>query len=173
MKASGQLLFGIPSGDGSVIHYDYTVILPVIRHTVNALQATMEALGETTSAAAHMYYRVAVLAEVIQSLGSLSADEITAELLLDGLTDDDMDLLDAELAGLKKADAHAAGLSGLRRAILALGQYGIRRQRQGMTPGELQSWLDDLARLQGKTCRPCTSYQIPQGLQEKGETVNA
>ncbi|HBX9794336.1 TPA: hypothetical protein N3018_003835 [Klebsiella pneumoniae] len=49
-----------------------------------------------------MYYRVAVLAEVIQSLGSLSADEITAELLLDGLTDDDMDLLDAELAGLKK-----------------------------------------------------------------------
>ena len=102
MKASGELLFGIPSGDGSVIHYDYTVILPVIRHTVNALQATMDALGETTSAAAHMYYRVAVLAEVIQSLGSLSADEITAELLLDGLTDDDMDLLDAELAGLKK-----------------------------------------------------------------------
>ncbi|EMG3143418.1 hypothetical protein RHR88_000399 [Klebsiella pneumoniae] len=49
-----------------------------------------------------MYYRVAVLAEVIQSLGSLSGDEITAELLLDGLTDDDMDLLDAELAGLKK-----------------------------------------------------------------------
>ncbi|HDY3607988.1 TPA: hypothetical protein RQ360_004824 [Klebsiella michiganensis] len=49
-----------------------------------------------------MYYRVAVLAEVVQSLGSLSADEITAELLLDGLTDDDMDLLDAELAGLKK-----------------------------------------------------------------------
>lgn len=67
MKASGELLFGIPSKDGSVIHYDYTVILPVIRHTVNALQATMEALGETTSAAAHMYYRVAVLAEVIQS----------------------------------------------------------------------------------------------------------
>lgn len=151
MKASGQLLFGIPSGDGSVIHYDYTVILPVIRHTVNALQATMEALGETTSAAAHMYYRVAVLAEVIQSLGSLSADEITAELLLDGLTDDDMDLLDAELAGLKKADAHAAGLSGLRRAILALGQYGISEDSvRGMTPGELQSWLDDLARLQGK-----------------------
>ncbi|HBQ1184054.1 TPA: hypothetical protein L7K43_003998 [Klebsiella pneumoniae] len=49
-----------------------------------------------------MYYRVAVLAEVIQSLGSLNADDITAELLLDGLTDDDMDLLDAELAGLKK-----------------------------------------------------------------------
>lgn len=103
MKASGELLFGVPSGDDSgVIHYDYTLTLPVIRHTVNALQATMEALGETTSAAAHMYYRVAVLAEVIQSLGSLNADDITAELLLDGLTDDDMDLLDAELAGLKK-----------------------------------------------------------------------
>jgi hypothetical protein len=124
MKASGQLLFGVPSGDGSVIHYDYTVTLPVIRHTVNALQATMEALGETTSAAAHMYYRVAVLAEVIQSLGSLSADEITAELLLDGLTDDDMDLLDAELPGSKKRmrtlpDSADSG------AILILGQYGI------------------------------------------------
>ncbi|HBM3103520.1 hypothetical protein I0G05_25975 [Klebsiella pneumoniae] len=49
-----------------------------------------------------MYYRVAVMAEVIESLGDLKKEDITAELLLDGLTDDDMDLLDAELAGLKK-----------------------------------------------------------------------
>lgn len=103
MKASGELLFGVSSGENSdVVHYEYTVTLPVIRHTVNALQATMKSLGETSSPAASMYYRVAVLAEVIESLGNLSADEITAELLLDGLTDDDMDLLDAELTGLKK-----------------------------------------------------------------------
>ncbi|HHS9630446.1 TPA: hypothetical protein ACTXE5_000606 [Raoultella ornithinolytica] len=100
MKASGQLLYGVPHGD--VILYDYTVTVPVIRHTVNALAATNEAFGEADSPAARMYYRVAVMAEVIESLGDLKKEDITAELLLDGLTDDDMDLLDAELAGLKK-----------------------------------------------------------------------
>lgn len=100
MKASGQLLYGVPHGD--VILYDYTVTVPVIRHTVNALAATNEAFGEADSPAARMYYRVAVMAEVIESLGDLKKEGITAELLLDGLTDDDMDLLDAELAGLKK-----------------------------------------------------------------------
>jgi hypothetical protein len=69
MKASGQLLYGVPHGD--VIHYDYTVTLPVIRHTVNALASTMEALGETDTRR-HMYYRVALLAEVIESLGTSS-----------------------------------------------------------------------------------------------------
>ncbi|EOX0725706.1 hypothetical protein ACO37N_002536 [Klebsiella pneumoniae] len=100
MKASGQLLYGVPHG--GVILYDYTVTVPVIRHTVNALAATNEAFGEADSPAATMYYRVAVMAEVIESLGDLKKEDITAELLLDGLTDDDMDLLDAELAGLKK-----------------------------------------------------------------------
>ncbi|MBX7525137.1 hypothetical protein K5D84_21990 [Klebsiella pneumoniae] len=49
-----------------------------------------------------MYYRVALMAEVLQMLGNLPKEEITAALLLDGLTDDDMDILDAELTGLKK-----------------------------------------------------------------------
>lgn len=100
MKASGQLLYGIPHGD--VIHYDYTVAVPVIRHTIAALAATTEAMGESDSPAASMYYRAALMAEVIESLGDLPKEAITAELLLDGLTDEDMDLLDAELSGLKK-----------------------------------------------------------------------
>ncbi|OWW14048.1 hypothetical protein BUE65_21005 [Klebsiella variicola] len=100
MKASGQLLYGIPHGD--VIHYDYTVAVPVIRHTIAALAATTEALGESESPAASMYYKAALMAEVIESLGDLPKEAITAELLLDGLMDDDMDLLDAELSGLKK-----------------------------------------------------------------------
>ncbi|MGU5416669.1 hypothetical protein ACV1MK_26350 [Klebsiella michiganensis] len=100
MKATGQLLYGVPHG--GVILYDYTVTVPVIRHTVNALAATNEAFGEADSPAATMYYRVAVMAEVIESLGDLKKEDITAELLLDGLTDEDMDLLDAELTGLKK-----------------------------------------------------------------------
>ncbi|EPL5250033.1 hypothetical protein [Klebsiella pneumoniae] len=100
MKATGQLLYGVPHGD--TIHYDYTVTVPVIRHTVAALAATNEAFGETDSPEAQMYYRVATMAEVLQTLGDLPKEEITADLLLDGLTDDDMDILDAELTGLKK-----------------------------------------------------------------------
>lgn len=100
MKASGQLLYGVPHGD--VIHYDYTVTLPVMRHTVKALASTMEALGETDTPAGYVHYRVALLAEVIESLRTLSQDDITVDLLLDNLTEEDLDILDAELAGLKK-----------------------------------------------------------------------
>ncbi|MDL5432336.1 hypothetical protein QSI23_17180 [Klebsiella michiganensis] len=100
MKASGKLLYGVQIGD--VIHYDYTVTLPVMKHTVKALASTMDALGETDTPAAYVHYRVALLAEVLESLGSLSKDDITADFLLDNLTEEDLDILDAELAGLKK-----------------------------------------------------------------------
>lgn len=100
MKASGKLIYGVQVGD--VIHYDYTVTLPVIRHTVNALAATGEVFDDPDTPPARMYYRVAVIAEVFESLGSLTKADITPEVLLDGLTDDDMDIIDAELAGLKK-----------------------------------------------------------------------
>lgn len=100
MKAAGKLMYGVAVGDA--IHYDYTVVLPVIRHTVNALAVTFEAMGETDSPPAAMYYRAAVMAEALESLGPLTKEEITAELLLDGLTDEDFDLIDAELTGLKK-----------------------------------------------------------------------
>ncbi|WP_421022248.1 hypothetical protein [Klebsiella pneumoniae] len=101
MKASGKLLYGVQIGD--VIHYDYTVTLPVMKHTVKALASTMDALGETDTPAAYVHYRVALLAEVLESLGSLSKDDITADFLLENLIEDDLDILDAELAGLKKS----------------------------------------------------------------------
>lgn len=100
MKAAGKLMYGVAVGDA--IHYDYTVVLPVIRHTVNALAVTFDAMGETDSPPAAMYYRAAVMAEALETLGPLTKEEITAELLLDGLTDEDFDLIDAELTGLKK-----------------------------------------------------------------------
>lgn len=100
MKAEGKLMYGVAVGDA--IHYDYTVVLPVIRHTVNALAVTFEAMGETDSPPAAMYYRAAVMAEAMETLGPLTKEEITAEVLLDGLTDEDFDLIDAELTGLKK-----------------------------------------------------------------------
>lgn len=100
MKASGKLLYGVQIGD--VIHYDYTVALPVMKHTVKALASTMDALGETDTPAAYVHYRVALLAEVLESLGSMSKEDITADFLLENLIEDDLDILDAELAGLKK-----------------------------------------------------------------------
>lgn len=100
MKASGKLLYGVQIGD--VIHYDYTVALPVMKHTVKALASTMDALGEMDTPAAYVHYRVALLAEVLESLGSMSKEDITADFLLENLIEDDLDILDAELAGLKK-----------------------------------------------------------------------
>ena len=100
MKASGKLLYGVQIGD--VIHYDYTVALPVMKHTGKALASTMDALGETDTPAAYVHYRVALLAEVLESLGSMSKEDITADFLLENLIEDDLDILDAELAGLKK-----------------------------------------------------------------------
>lgn len=100
MKTSGHLLYGVQVGDTT--HYSYTVTIPVIRHTVNALSATQEKMGETDSPAASMYYRAAVMAEAMEELGSLSGNEITADIILDGMTDEDFDLIDAEFAGLKK-----------------------------------------------------------------------
>lgn len=100
MKSTGKLLYGVQVGD--TIHYEYTVTMPVIRHTVNALATTMEALGETASPAASMYYRAAIMAECMLSLGTLAGDDITADIILDGMTDEDFDLIDAEFAGLKK-----------------------------------------------------------------------
>lgn len=149
MKASGKLLYGVQIGD--VIHYDYTVTLPVMKHTVKALASTMDALGETDTPAAYVHYRVALLAEVLESLGSLSKDDITADFLLENLIEDDLDILDAELAGLKKADACSAKLAGLRRATLILGRFGISADRiEGMTVSELTHWLDDLDGLHGR-----------------------
>ncbi|EFJ8094652.1 TPA: hypothetical protein N3414_001750 [Klebsiella quasipneumoniae subsp. quasipneumoniae] len=62
----------------------------------------MDALGETDTPAAYVHYRVALLAEVLESLGSMSKEDITADFLLENLIEDDLDILDAELAGLKK-----------------------------------------------------------------------
>jgi hypothetical protein len=81
-------------------------------------------------------YRVALLAEVIESLGDEQRRHHCGTAA-GGLTDDDMDLLDAELAGLKKSGC-LLRLAGLRRATLILGRFGISADRiEGMTVSEL------------------------------------
>lgn len=95
-----QLLHGVEH-EGTV-HRAFTVRLPVVRDTLEALRATQEALGTTEGAAAGLYYRVAVIAQALTSLGDLPGEAITPDLLADGLTDEDFDLIDAEIAALKK-----------------------------------------------------------------------
>lgn len=95
-----QLLYGVRCGDA--VHYDFTVRLPVVGHTVEALRLTDEACGTTEGASAGMYYRVAVMAMALESLGTLAKEDITPELLLHELNDDDFDIIDAEIEAIKK-----------------------------------------------------------------------
>lgn len=100
MMDSGILLHGVEAN--GKVHFDFTVRLPVIRDTVEALELTAEAKGTTDGSAANIFYRVAIIARVLGSLGDLSQETITVELLLDQLTDDDFDLIDAQISALKK-----------------------------------------------------------------------
>ncbi|EFE0689017.1 TPA: hypothetical protein ACURMJ_001959 [Escherichia coli] len=95
-----QLLYGVKYGDK--VHFDFAVRLPVVNDTIEALRATDEACGTTEGAAANMYYRVAVMACAITALGDVPKEEITAELLLNELNDDDFDLIDAQIEAIKK-----------------------------------------------------------------------
>ncbi|WP_145490236.1 hypothetical protein [Yersinia rohdei] len=100
MTSSGLLLHGIEAN--GKVHFDFTVRLPVIRDTISALSDTHDKFGTTEGAAATTYYRVAVIAQAITVLGDVDKDAITADLLLDELTDDDFDLIDAQISVIKK-----------------------------------------------------------------------
>ncbi len=95
-----KLLYGVKIGDK--VHFDFQVRLPVVRDTIEALRLTHEQCGTTEGAAAVTYYRVAVMASAITALGDLPEDEITPDLLLDGLCDEDFDLIDAQIEAVKK-----------------------------------------------------------------------
>lgn len=100
MTDSGTLLHGVEANDK--MHFDFTVRLPVIRDTIEALELTAGKKGTTDGAAANFFYRVAIIALVLTSLGDLPKEAITADLLLDQMTDDDFDLIDAQISALKK-----------------------------------------------------------------------
>lgn len=145
-----QLLYGVKYGDK--VHFDFAVRLPVVRDTIEALRLTDEACGTTEGASAGMYYRVALMAQAIEELGSLNKEDITPELLLDELNDDDFDIIDAQINAVKKkADGFEQKLTGYRTLVLALGRYGISEQQIGsMTRTELDGYTEALARLHGK-----------------------
>ncbi|POD93114.1 hypothetical protein BV924_17750 [Pectobacterium odoriferum] len=94
------LLYGVQAGDK--VHTDFQVRIPVVNDTIEALRLTYEKFGTTEGAVASTYFRVAVMALVITALGDLPEEEITTDLLLNGMNDDDFDLIDAQIEAIKK-----------------------------------------------------------------------
>ncbi|MCB5309210.1 hypothetical protein [Yersinia massiliensis] len=100
MSEKGFLVYGVAVGD--VIHREFSIRLPVVKDTITALTDTQESQGTTDGPAAQLYYKVALIASALISLGDLAKDDITTELLLNELTDDDFDIIDAHIAAIKK-----------------------------------------------------------------------
>lgn len=100
MTDTGLLLHGVEFN--GKVHFDFAVRLPVIRDTINAFSDTQDKYNTTEGAAATTYYRIAVIASVLTALGDMSKSEITTDLLLDTLTDDDFDLIDTQISAIKK-----------------------------------------------------------------------
>lgn len=100
MKESGSLMYGVQVGEQ--YHFTFTVRLPVVRDTMKALEATMAECGTTEGPVAGMFYRAAVMASALDSLGDIPVEQITPTLLCDGLSDDDFDLIDAQISAIKK-----------------------------------------------------------------------
>lgn len=95
-----SLLYGVNAGDK--VHFDFAVRLPVVKDTIEALRLTEEACGTTEGPAATLYYRVAIVSSAIVALGDLPVEQITPELLLNELNDEDFDIIDAQISAVKK-----------------------------------------------------------------------
>lgn len=100
MTEQGLLVFGVAVGE--VIHREFSIRLPVVKDTITALTDTQDSQGTTEGPAAQLYYKVAIIASALISLGNIPKEDITTELLLNELTDDDFDIIDAHIAAIKK-----------------------------------------------------------------------
>ncbi|HEC1649404.1 TPA: hypothetical protein R1156_001315 [Yersinia enterocolitica] len=100
MTEQGFLVYGVAVGD--VIHREFSIRMPVVKDTITALTDTQESQGTTDGPAAQLYYKVALIASALISLGNLAKEDITTELLLNELTDGDFDIIDAHIAAIKK-----------------------------------------------------------------------
>lgn len=96
----GQLLDGVPFGDA--LHRDFELRLPVLADTGQALDDAEDRFGTVEGFAADAFYRAAVMASTLVSLGDIAKDELTAELLYENLTPDDYDVLNKARSHLKE-----------------------------------------------------------------------
>ncbi|CDH07224.1 conserved hypothetical protein [Xenorhabdus bovienii str. oregonense] len=97
---TGKLLYGVEYGDG--LHYDFRIKLSTMRQSYEALDETESVCGSVEGHKADLHYRMAVLTKCLVNLGTIPAEDITTELLLDQLTGDDFDLLEQAIADIKK-----------------------------------------------------------------------
>lgn len=104
----GMLIHGVEL-DGQR-HFTFSVRLPVVGDTIAALEETQDEKGTTDGAAAGMHYRVGILARVL-TLDGVECDKVTTELLLKKLSDEDFDLIDAQVSAVKKKLMQSRALS--------------------------------------------------------------
>ncbi|MBN3237666.1 hypothetical protein H5A46_09975 [Pectobacterium versatile] len=90
--------------------FDFAVRLPVVGDTIAALEETQDEKGTTAGAAAGMHYRVGILARVL-TFDGIESDKITTDLLLNQLSDEDFDLIDAQVSAVKKKLMQSRALS--------------------------------------------------------------
>lgn len=99
---TGTLPEGIDHGEvdsHSITHRDFEIGLPLMRHTGQALEMTVEKFGSTEGFEADTFYRIAVLALSLTRLGTIPLDELTPDFLYDALSEGDYDALkDAQTA---------------------------------------------------------------------------
>lgn len=95
-----MLLYGV--NFNGVLHFDYAVRIPVMRDIYDALDETEEVTGSSTGGKSDIYYRMALLKRTITKLGDIPADDITTDLLLDELLEEDYSILDAAQTAAKK-----------------------------------------------------------------------
>ncbi|WCG83813.1 hypothetical protein [Pectobacterium sp. A5351] len=105
---NGMLMHGVELDDQR--HFTFSVRLPVVGDTIAALEETQEEKGTTDGAAAGMHYRVGILARVL-TLDGVERDKVTTELLLEQLSDEDFDLIDAQVSAVKKKLMQSRALS--------------------------------------------------------------
>lgn len=96
----GKLLDGVIFE--GVLHCDFEIRLPVLADTGQALDDAEERFGTTDGFASDAFYRAAVMARTLKSLGGIPKEELTAELLYDNLTNDDYEVLHKARERLKE-----------------------------------------------------------------------
>jgi hypothetical protein len=97
---NGTLLYGVEHGDR--LHYDFTIRLPTMRQSYEALDDTETTCGSVDGHKADLHYRMAVVTKCLVSLGTIPVSEITTDLLLDQLTSEDLEVLEQSITAIKK-----------------------------------------------------------------------
>ena len=89
----GKLTYGVEHG--GKVHVDFELRLPTIGDNITAL--------EEVGTESNLRLGVAMMAASLVSLGDISSDEITFDLLASELVDDDYDILKLAQNELKKS----------------------------------------------------------------------